>query len=224
MQITELQLITRDLGALRAFYTEGLCLPLLAAAPDSFSVQAGATRLTFSADATRAATYHFAFNIPENKLPAAKAWLSGRADLLTQDGADEFASQTWNAQQVYFYDPAGNILEFIARHNLTNAAAGPFGPHDILEVSEIGLPVGVVPTTVALLTRDLGLPPFQDQGDTFSPIGDDHGLFIVVRRGRHWFPTERAADLHPLAVTIAGPQARRYNLPDLPYAIEVAIP
>ena len=73
MQITELQLITRDLGALRAFYTEGLRLPLHIVAPGSFTVQAGATRLTFTADATCTATYHFAFNIPENKLPAAKA-------------------------------------------------------------------------------------------------------------------------------------------------------
>lgn len=194
---------------------------MLAAAPDSFTVQAGATRLTFRADAARAATYHFAFNIPENKLPAAKSWLAGRADLLTQDGADEFASQTWNAQQVYFFDPAGNILEFIARHNLPNAAAGPFGPRDILGISEIGLPADDVQATVALLTHDLGLSPFKDQSDTFAPIGDDHGLFIVVRRGRHWFPTTTAADLHPLAVAVAGPQARRIDPPGTPYSIRM---
>lgn len=224
MNLLDLELLTRDLGALRAFYNQGLRLPLLASTPDRFTVRAGATRLTFTADATRAATYHFAFNIPENKLPAAKAWLSGRADLLTQDGADEFASQSWNARQVYFFDPAGNILEFIARHNLPNAAPGPFDPADILNISEIGLPVGDVPAAVDRLARDLALSPFREPGDTFTPLGDEHGLFIVVRQGRHWFPTRTAAELHPLAVAIAGAHPAHYDLPGTPYRIRLVAP
>lgn len=206
MRIEELRLWTGDLGALRAFYATELGLPLVADGDEAFTVRAGATRLTFLADPAGAPTYHFAFNIPRNLLPAAKAWLGGRAELLTRDGEDEFASSPdWNARMVYFLDPAGNILELIARQNLANDAPvtapgaasdsppGPFGPEHVLNVSEIGVPTDDVPATVARLRAEYGLAPFGDQSDSFAPVGDEEGLFIVVRRGRHWFPTDRAA-------------------------------
>lgn len=221
MHITELRLAARDLAAQRAFYTVDLALPLLADAPAAFTVGGGATRLTFEAAPANLAPYHVAFTIPTNKLAAAKAWLAGRAALLARDGADEFASTSWNAQQVYFRDPAGNILEFIARHTLPNAAPGPFGPRDLLAVSEIGLVVDDVPAAVALLTAALDIVPYQAQSATFAPLGDEHGLFIVVQRGRHWFPTDTPADVSPLALTIRGQQNMQYQVPHLPYRITV---
>lgn len=220
MEITAVWLTTRDLAPQWEFYATTLGLPLLASSSAAFTVRAGTTTLTF-AQGDAAATYHVAFTIPRNKLAGAKGWLHGRAALLTQNGADEFSSQLWNAQQCYFRDPAGSILEFIARHNLDNDAPGPFVTDDILGVSEVGLPVDDVPTTVAALTRDLGLPPYQEQGASFSPVGDDRGLFIVVRRGRSWFPTDLTAAVHPLAVTIRGAWAQDYQVGDLPYRIAV---
>ena len=208
-------------ATLRPFYTDTLGLPLLDDRPDQFTVQVGATRLTFIAAPGPPAIHHFAFNIPRDALPAAKAWLTARVPLLTQDGADEFDSVSWRSRQIYFRDPANNILELIARQAQPAAGAAPFGPAQVLSVSEVGLPVGDVPATVAALGRDLALPPYLGGGDTFAPIGDEEGLLIVVQAGRHWFPTTDAANAAPITVTLAGGRARNYPLPGTPHTLSM---
>ena len=60
--------------------------------------------------------------------------------LVDETGKDEFESKSWNSDSVYFKDAAGNVLEFIARHNLKNAVEEEFDSSQILNVSEIGLP------------------------------------------------------------------------------------
>ena len=47
--------------------------------------------------------------------------------------------ENWNANAVYFYDNNGNILEFIARHDLQNNQFTPFNSESILNISEIGI-------------------------------------------------------------------------------------
>lgn len=40
--------------------------------------------------------------------------------------------------------------------------------------------------------------------DTFTALGDEHGLFIIVKRGRIWFPdTGIPAELVPLKVAVS---------------------
>lgn len=221
VRITAVRFPTLDPAALRPFYTETLGLPLLDAEPDRFSVRAGATRLTFVAAPGPLPAHHFAFNIPRNLFPVAKAWLATRAALLTQDGQDEFDSASWRSRQIYFRDPAGNILELIARQDVPLEGTVPFGPEGLLNVSEVGLPVAAVPATVAALKRDLALPPYGTGNDTFAPVGDETGLLIVVQEGRHWFPTATPADPVPLAITLIGDNARTYTPPGTPHTITV---
>src|ERR687895_1483220 len=79
MKIDTLELLTPDTTLLADFY--GAVLGLLVAMRDQMSVviQAGYTQLVFGAAPTGwRGTYHFAFNIPENQLVAAKAWLAAR--------------------------------------------------------------------------------------------------------------------------------------------------
>ncbi len=211
-----------DPAALRPFYTETLGLPLLAERDGEFSVRAGTTRLTFFAAPGPAAVHHFAFNIPRDALAAAKRWLMARVPLLTEDGEDEFDSVSWRSRQIYFRDPAGNILELIARQALSAAGAIPFDAAQIVSVSEVGLPVGDVPATVAALGRDLALPPYPGGADTFAPVGDEEGLLIVVQAGRQWFPTTDAASAAPIAVTLAGDHARDYALLATPHTLTIA--
>ena len=67
----------------RAFYSETLGLPVVEESEQSFTIQAGETALEFERAGDQAAPwYHFAFNIPENKLAKAKKWLSRRCPLL----------------------------------------------------------------------------------------------------------------------------------------------
>ena len=141
MKITYLELPTKDLIAQRDYYSQVLELRVNLSA-DRLEVQAGETILIFTqALPDFDGAYHFAFNIPENQFGAAKAWISARIPLLKdEEGKIEFDSASWNSHSVYFKDTAGNVLEFIARHNLKNARTFTFDGTQILNISEIGLP------------------------------------------------------------------------------------
>src|SRR5262245_11446066 len=140
MNITRLELLTKNLVTQRDFYFDVLELSVQLST-ETLEVQAGKTKLIFQAQSDFDSAYHFAFNIPENQFRAAKEWISNRIPLLKDETRkDEFASESWNSNSVYFKDAAGNVLEFIARHDLKNAVEGDFDSRQILNVSEIGLP------------------------------------------------------------------------------------
>lgn len=172
-------------------------------------MQVGLSRLTFALAGgdNGSPAQHFAFTIPRNRLAVAKEWLRERAAPLTQDGQDEFSSASWRAQQVYFRDPAGNILELIARQTLAIDAESPFDARQIVSVSEVGLPTDDVPGTVAALGATFGLAPYGEPSDTFTAVGDHEGLLIVVRAGRHWFPTTTPAVAVAVTATLGGVRA-----------------
>jgi hypothetical protein len=93
---------------------------------------------------------------------------------------------------VYFFDSAGNVLEFIARHTLKNSADGPFTPRDILYASEIGIVTEDVQKEVAGIRGALGLDPYLGlTSPEFTAVGTSQSLLIVVKRNRIWFPTPR---------------------------------
>ena len=220
MKFIELRLGTQSLARQRKFYTETLGLRVLEETPKSFTVNAGLTALHFSA-AEEFRPYHFAFNIPENKLTEAKVWLLERVQLLEEDGQNQFSSESWNAEQVYFFDAAGNILEFIARHELPNASSDPFSSAHILNISEIGYVVPSVPKTVSSLDK-LGLEPYREPGEKFAAVGDAHGLLIVAEMNRPWVPTagqshEVRASAATLELTLRSSQTFDYTEPGLPY-------
>ena len=214
MHIDTLELLAPDLAALHAFYAATFGLPAEQTA-DSLTIQVGGTRLTFAqAPAGWTERYHYAINIPENQFAAAKAWLAARVPLVTDaDGTDTFFSTDWNADLCYYLDPAGNIGELIARHTLACASDAPFGPASLLTVSEIGLPTPDVPATVADLTAHLGVATYGETSDTFTPVGDEQGLFIVVRAGRIWFPdTGIPANPLPFTVTVRNARGNAYHI------------
>ena len=203
MKITRLELLTVNLPAQQEFYAKILELSTKLT-PSGLEIQAGKTELLF----TKAApdfdgAYHFAFNIPENQFRAAKEWISSRVPLLRDEtGKDEFESESWNSDSVYFKNSAGNVLEFIARRNLKNTVEGYFDSKQILQVSEIGLPSeNVVAFANELCTR-LNLTVFKQQpNETFTPVGDDNGLLILPIKGRIWIPNSGVpAKLLPVKV------------------------
>lgn len=190
MNIQQLELLTIDLQAQKEFYTRILELPT-ELITSGLVVQAGETELLFSqAPADFKGAYHFAFNIPDNQFQPAKNWISKRLPLLRdQSGKDEFHSNPWNSDSVYFLDAAGNVLEFIVRHSLQNAMEGDFDSRRILNVSEIGLPSEDVLGLADELCSRLGLSIYkQGPNENFTPVGDDRGLFILPIRDRIWMP------------------------------------
>lgn len=221
MRILEARLTARGLDELKAFYGGVLGLLVLADDGDLVAFEVGASRLAFApARNGGEAHYHFAFDVPRNRFAEAKAWLARRVDLLERDGHDEFEFPSWNASSVYFRDPAGNVVEFIARRNLPNDSKTPFGPGSLLRVSEVGVVVEDVPVAVRGLERDLGLAVWNEPDEEFTTVGDERGLLIVVKSGRPWFPTREAATPHPTVVVARGNHRASHAPPDLGYRIE----
>ena len=184
------------LSAMKAFYGKTLDLRLMNERADRFTVEAGETQITFvaSADAAsgRAPFYHFAFNIPENKILQALEWQKARTPMLPipeRNRADGFPPEVvdyrhWNAHSVFFLDPAGNVVEYIARHDLKNGDTHPFSWGDILYVSEIGLVVDDVAAAADAIKDIAAVAPYKGGNGDFTAMGDEYGLVLVMKRGR----------------------------------------
>lgn len=146
--------------------------------------------------------YHFAINIPENKIDEALEFVKGFAKPIREPETDseivDFLS--WNAHSLYFFDPAGNIVEFIARHDLKNSSSTPFSGGDLLEISEVGFPCSDVRNTFYFLHESFGVLRYSGNFENFCAAGDEHGLFILTERDRNWFPTEKESIAAPVKV------------------------
>lgn len=202
MNIRQLQLFTSDLEAQKAFYTRNLGFDCLEERADSFAIKSGDSKLLFKYSPGKP-YYHFAFNIPSFQCKAALAWLKKRVNIL-KDGSDEIIDfVNWNAEAVYFSDPAGNIVEFIARKNLNIQTGAAFSAQSILNISEIGLPVDDVCIAFHQLCHKTGARKYWGDYSLFCATGDEHGLFIIVGQNRKmWYPTEKPAKSFPLSLQI----------------------
>jgi catechol 2,3-dioxygenase-like lactoylglutathione lyase family enzyme len=234
--ISEIELLSGvDLAELKAFYSGLLGLTASHDSAERLTLQAGSTSLTFvpGSGADTRPFYHFAFNIPENKILDALGWQQKRSPLLPIPPRNRAAGYPdnvvdyshWNAHSVFFLDPAGNVVEYIARHDLANAAPGPFSARDILYASEIAFIVDDV-RSGARAVRDVGaLAQYRGGDDNFMAIGDEHGLLLVMKRGRilNFDPstTEKAARIFQTRVTVRGTRATDFQWPGSPYAIRV---
>ena len=172
-------------------------------------------------------SYHFAFNIPSDQIESACRWLRARVPVLRgDDGREIVRFESWNASAVYFHDPAGNIVEFIARHDLSHQTDGDFRMDNVLSVSEIGI---AVPESLGVLeaaeqvSRTLGLRPYRPIGDDFAALGTEHGLLILVPEGRPWFMSPgHAARVQPTTVDLVGEMDASCHLTDLPVSISMS--
>ena len=112
MNILQIELLTNDLAATGHFYAQKMGLPVAFQNADTITFVAGSSLLTFNrTDTTAYPRYHFAFNIPHNRLEEATAWVESFAvPMDVPDGGIIAEFVSWNARAVYFYDNNGNIL------------------------------------------------------------------------------------------------------------------
>ncbi len=220
MIIKELSLYTNLIEELKEFYTQTLELVLIKEDESSFAVRCRDSVLVFTlTNDLKDPFYHFAFNIPENRFSQAKEWIGRKTKLIKLDGDDEFDFRSWNAHSLYFYDPAGNIIELIARHNLNNSSDEEFSGKSILSVSEAGLPVDEVDKFFTKVNKEFNIPLFSGDRTDFCAAGDDTGLFIIVSKGRKWFPDCGAAEIFPLLINIISNTYKEMEFENLPYKI-----
>jgi catechol-2,3-dioxygenase len=225
MNILELELLTGNLEAQKVFYKSVLGLSILDSDAQHLTVQVGSSRLKFSQQTGFSGQYHFAFDVPENQLEAAKKWLETRVELIADTNGDlVFGGGDWNSDAVYFRDPNGNILELIARHDLENANQTEFSSASLLNISEIGLACDNVSDVVKWLNKNLNLETYKSVSDTFSPVGNVHGLLILVHNAREWFPSTGVfATPQPVNLVIEGSQNQTLEVPNLPYKIRTVL-
>ncbi len=230
-----LRLLTAEpLASMKAFYHGALGFPVLEETSELLTVLGGTTPISFVPAGPEQGEpwYHVAFNIPENKLLLAREWQLERTELIPtpqrqQDPAfpsDVRHFRNWNAHSVFFWDPAGNLLEYIARHDLGNRASGPFTSEDILYASEIAFVVDDQPGTARQLNRDLGLGVYPPDAGFWWAMGDELGLLLCIPK-RLWGENTEAPKrfaVFPTEATIRGADRRTYTMPEYPYTVNVA--
>jgi catechol-2,3-dioxygenase len=205
MKLEHIQIITCNILKTTAFYQDILELSMIEKSKESVSFQAGNSVLKFTENPKFDSIYHFAFNIPENQLEEAIAWCQNKVSLIHIEDQNVIANfENWNANAVYFYDNNGNLLEFIARHDLQNSQTAKFSSKSILNISEIGI---VTENPLELgnkLRQDHGLEFFNknENSELFAAVGDDEGLLILVRPNRNWYPTQTPSESNATEISI----------------------
>jgi catechol 2,3-dioxygenase-like lactoylglutathione lyase family enzyme len=205
MRIKELILETADPAGLRTFYENILELPV-AGNSERIVITTGSSQLVFKKAGTDQPFYHFAFTIPANAILKAKEWLQDKVKLIwIGDYKSEIADfVNWHAQSVYFFDPAGNIVELIARFDLANATQASFSSQQILSISKAGLVFeeNELNERTNDILQQYQLSWFDKQSPLpqFRAVGNDEGLFIIVPANRNWYPTNKASGIFPMEI------------------------
>ena len=190
-------------------------------------VQAGGTVIQFDEisekglSATDLPHYHIAWAIPQNKFAKAKAWLADRTPLLRHsDGRDEFHFRRANRRAVYFADPMGNILELIARDDMSDKSPGDFDLADILYVNHIGLVVDDMKSAIKQIRQSLGLELTAEPFPNFAKLGDENRHLTLVTRNRLWLPEFKlGANVFKTEAVLHGERSKRFAFENYPYSL-----
>lgn len=247
-RIRALRLLTAaPLAEMRAFYADNIGFPVGVESASEITFQIGATKLTFvsakpgqiKGNAGRGngePMYHFAFNIPSDKIRAARDWQRERTPLVpprpnirdAEYPDDVWHFRHWNAHSVFFFDPAWNIVEYIARHDLNSKSrdVGKFDAKDILYASEIGFVTNRPDQkkTVAFMREKLGLSEYPRGAEPWA-MGDERGLLLCLARlGDQWAEHTRTPvnwGVFPTECTIRGAKPSVHSVDAFPYIVRV---
>ena len=235
-RLVALELLTEaPLREVEEFYAKGLGLAVVAKSERRLTIAAGSTQLTFVATPAGSGRpfYHFAFNIPENRIVEALTWQKARSALLPiperlrdpEYPPEVVDYRHWNAHSIFFLDPGGNVVEYIARHDLKNVASGVFSARDILYASEIAFIVEDVPAAATRLKELVGVGQYRGGDANFTALGNEAGLLLVMKRGRilNFQPQsdEKAARVFATGVRVRGVAPATYPIPGFPYTLTV---
>jgi len=222
MILQEIRLQTNRLFPLYHFYKNVLELQVTDDSDVQFTIHTRGSKLIFekTQDPLSYPDYHFAFNIPSNRIHEAHGWVKERTALLWIEDYQGYITDfsNWNAKSVYFLDPAGNIVELIARADLNDIVDESFSSVHFRNVSEIGLvfPAPAFKKSIEHLLSDNNLEYFSKQPplENFCAVGNDEGLFIIVPENRSWYPcNDKPAGIFPMKISLlVGNVAKRISL------------
>ncbi|MRG86049.1 VOC family protein [Salinibacillus xinjiangensis] len=206
MDIKSVVLHTAELLEMKRFYMNVLGFELVNEEEDRFRIAIGSSELEFTAKAANGnPTYHFAFNIPSNRFDEAKSWAKDRVSLNEEDGEDEAHFDFLSARALYFYDPAGNIVEFISRQKVSGKSAASFSISSILNIAEVSLVIDDVDGAGERLNK-IGLTERNEEpidSESLNFIGEGGAYILLTQPGRRWIFSDKQAVIQPLQITLA---------------------
>jgi len=193
MNIIEIELLSDNLTETEKFYRTVLGLQANSSIKDILYFEIGYTKLIFRKSNDVNPVYHFAIDVPNNRFMEAYHQIRRQVSIIPLPDGEPIADFTaWDAKSFYFFDNNGNIVECITRYPNHTVAREPFSSVSFISVSEIGMVTNDVPHLASRLYKEYGIPVYKRQSpaDTFTVCGDDEGLFVLVAKGREWYPTK----------------------------------
>ncbi|MCI5058296.1 MAG: hypothetical protein MRY83_19450 [Flavobacteriales bacterium] len=207
IKLVDLKCNLNRLSDLRKFYNEILGLKIVSESEKFIQFECGNSFLSFEGIEHQDPFYHFAFNIPENKILEAQSWLIGKTALLKHRGREIMHFKKWNAHSLYFLDPAGNIVEFIAHHILDTKSVQQFDSNCILSIAEMGIVSNDVDQLASRISMKLEIEDFQEppvffKNNSFRALGHAGSMLVLSRKNRVWLMTDQKADIFDFNMTI----------------------
>ncbi|MEK5432378.1 VOC family protein [Lysinibacillus sp. FSL R7-0073] len=210
MKITRVKLVVHDVQKMQHFYCEQMGFVLVKGTEDYFTIAVGESEMTFEKVSSHIQKqYHFALNIPCNLFQQAKDWANERVGLLFSEGQDEVYFQFLKAYSCYFYDPEGNIVEFISRQEVNQKLhTTTFSIDQVLHVGEINLTTDDI-LAVARELNEYGIKPINNnniQQESLNFLGnyEDGANILVGPSDRPWYFSDKIAQVSPICIEING--------------------
>src|SRR5690625_3673225 len=192
---------TNQLKLLKRFYRNVMGLEIIKSSTEEFSVKVGESIIIFR-HSDQPAFYHFAINVPGNQFSMVKHWMEDRLTLNLEKAVDQVYFSKFDADSIYFEDPAGNLIELIGRRN--RDVFGNVTIDSFLNVSEVGV---VTPHIIDVgdQLQDYGIPLWQGteiNPDSLNFLGKKDTFIVLVPPERRWYFSKRESETHPLKITL----------------------
>ncbi len=191
MRFKKVTLYTHKLEEEFMFYSQNLGCKILKKSDKTFSIQVGWSELCFEKSDCQH-LYHYCFLIPANMLDRALVWMEQKVDIIEiENGRKTQNFKDWNANSFYFHDASGNIVEFIARHDLRNESKGEFDISSVIGFNEMGMPTRNILQVNQQLEKELHTKFWKGEFNRFGTNGTQEGLFLLpnYELKEVWFPT-----------------------------------
>lgn len=177
---------TNKLRILRGFYENVLEFPITETGKDFFKMTIGDSVLIF-AETEEDTLYHYAINIPGNQFVLAKYWAKNKVTLNREAGVEDIYYSRFDADAFYFEDPAGNVIEFIARRHVDKWS--DFSVDSFINISEVSITTPLV-QEVGEKLQEIGIPisgNYQIEPDSLNFLGRNASYIILVPPQRRWY-------------------------------------